>query len=141
MSVLDKLNKKFKLAAFRPPSSEEDIQKLIEMSTIDIPQEYISLIREKTELEFLFGENGWLRIWGADGCREINPAYDDIEEYLPNSLVIGDDGRLGAIMYLHGNKGFGVYLCRVTDLDIDKTVFIAPSLEELLINGVGIDCF
>jgi hypothetical protein len=58
---------------------------------------------------------------------------------LPKSLAIGDDEGGGALIYLHGKAGFGLYLCRFADIDIDEAVLVAPSLTELLVNNVGIN--
>lgn len=42
-------------------------------------------------------------------------------------------------MYLSGKEGFGLYYCRMADLDINEAVKISNGLSDLLVNGEGID--
>lgn len=140
MSILNNLSRKFSLDVFQPASLDEDIEKLKESSNIEIPNEYIEIIREKTEIEICVSGEMYIRIWGASGCIEMNDAYN-IQKYLPDSLAIGDDEGGGALLYLFGNEGFGLYLCEFGDLDINEAIKIAPSLEDFLTKNVGIEKF
>ena len=140
MSFLDKISDKFRLAAFAAPSQAADIEKLLQTAKISVPLDYIELIREKSELEFIIGTSDYVRIWGADGCLDLNAAYH-VQEYLPNSLAIGDDGGGGALLYLLGEKGFGLYLCRFADLEVSAARFVAGSLAEFLCGEIGADIF
>lgn len=42
-------------------------------------------------------------------------------------------------MYLFGLEGFGLYYCRMADLDINEAVKISNGLLDLLVNGEGFD--
>jgi len=138
MSILENLSDKYSIDAFMPASSEQDIRQLCDKSSVEIPDEYLEVIREKSEIEICVSGRMYIRIWGADGCIEMNEAYN-IQKYLPNSLAFGDDEGGGALIYMSGKEGFGMYLCRFADLDIDEAIKISPSLRELLVWNVGID--
>jgi hypothetical protein len=138
MSILDKVSNMFSVDVKQPPATEEEIVQLQNFSQIDVPIEYLELVREATEVEIKVKEEMYIRIWSPSGCIEMNEVYY-VQKYLPKSLAIGDDEGGGALIYLEGNDGFGVYLCRFADLDINEAVKIAPSLKDLLINNIGID--
>ncbi|ARC84678.1 hypothetical protein U732_3080 [Clostridium argentinense CDC 2741] len=138
MSILKQLSNRFSLDVVKEAAAKEDIELLKIKSSIEIPEEYIEIVKENIELEICVDGEVYIRIWGPKGCNELNEAYN-IQKYLPESLAIGDDEGGGALMYLYGNEEFGIYLCRFGDLDIDEAIKISPSLKELLINNVGID--
>ena len=138
MSIVKELNKIFRIDASCKASREEEIDELIKFSPIKVPHEYLDLIREKTELEINVENQKYIRIWGADGCVEMNEAYY-IQKYIPCSLAIGDDEDGNAIMYAEGKQGFGVYAIAFNDIDIDEMIFISESLTEILIHAKGIE--
>lgn len=140
MNVLNQMNKMFKIEAYKMKSIEKDINKLLQYSKIAIPNEYIDMIKEKTEIEILVDEKKYIRIWGATGCIEMNSAYY-IQKYIPDSLAIGDDEGGNALLYAYGEKGFGVYIVAFNDLGIDEMIFIAKSLKEFFVDGVGVNIF
>lgn len=138
MSIVKELNKNFRIDASCNASGENEIKKLIRFASIEIPNEYLELISEQTELEINIRNQKYIRIWGADGCIEMNEAYF-IQKYIPNSLAIGDDEDGNAILYAEGKKGFGIYIVAFNDLDVEEMVFIADSLEEILVSAKGIE--
>lgn len=138
MAVLSKISDMFSVDVKHPPASEGEIGKLRNFSPIDVPEEYIDIVREATEVEIKVKDEMYIRIWSPLGCIEMNEAYF-VQKYLPKSLAIGDDEGGGALVYLDGKNGFGVYLCRFADLDINEAIKIAPSLKDLLVNNIGID--
>ena len=140
MSILGKMSKSFKITMSDIKSSDIEIDELIQYSKIDIPLEFLEIIKERTELEILVNGVKYIRIWGANGCIEMNDAYH-IQKYIPNSLAIGDDECSNAVLYANGNNGFGVYMVSFGDLGIDEIVYIADSLEAFLVNEEGIDIF
>ena len=140
MSILGKMSKSFKITMSDIKSSDIEIDELIQYSKIDIPLEFLEIIKERTELEILVNGEKYIRIWGANGCIEMNDAYH-IQKYIPNSLAIGDDECSNAVLYANGNNGFGVYMVSFGDLGIDEIVYIADSLEAFLVNEEGIDIF
>lgn len=138
MSIANELNDNFRIDASCDASSENEIDELIRFSSIKIPNEYLELIREQTEIEINIQNQKYIRIWGANGCIEMNEAYF-IQKYIPNSLAIGDDEDGNAIIYAEGKNGFGVYVVAFNDLDVDEMIFISESLKEILLNAKGID--
>lgn len=138
MSIFSKLNKDFRIDASCNASEEDEINELIKFASIKVPNEYLDIIRERTELEISIRNQKYIRIWGADGCIELNEAYF-IQKYIPNSLAIGDDEDGNAIIYAEGKNGFGVYAVAFNDLDVDEMIFISESLKEILIFATGIE--
>lgn len=135
-----KMSKSFKEATSDVKSNDGEIDELFQFAQIDVPAEYIKIIKEKTEIEIQVDGKKYIRIWGAKGCIEMNTAYH-IQKYIPDSLAIGDDECSNAVLYTYGHKGFGVYIVPLNDLGMDEMVFIAASLEDFFVNEKGIDVF
>lgn len=140
MSILNKMSKAFEVVASGTRSSDVEIDKLIQYSKIDVPPEFLEIVKERTELEIWVNREKYMRIWGANGCIEMNAAYN-IQKYIPDSLAIGDDECSNAVLYANGNNGFGVYMVSFGDLDADEMVYIADSLEAFFVNEEGMDIF
>lgn len=140
MSIFSKMSKSFELVASDVKSTDTEIDELIHYSKIDVPLEYIEIIKERTELEILVNNEKCIRIWGASGCIEMNDAYH-IQKYIPDSLAIGDDECSNVVLYANGSNGFGVYMVSFGDLDIDEMIYIADSLEAFFVNEEGVDIF
>lgn len=138
MSLLNRLSSNYRIDASKSASNDEEIKNLIEFSKIKIPEDFLKVITELTEIEINVDEKKYIRIWGADGCIEMNDAYN-IQENIPNSLAIADDEGGNALIYTTGEKGFGLYLIAFNDLDVDELQYVADSLSDLLINNTGID--
>ena len=136
--MINKLNTMYRIDASNNPSEEREIEELIKYSSIPVPNEYLELIRKISEVEISIQDRKYIRIWGADGCIEMNKAYF-IQKYIPNSLAIGDDEEGNAIMYAKGENGFGIYLVAFNNLDMDDMVFISKSLKDILISGNGVE--
>lgn len=140
MSILNKIGKVFEIDTSNVKSSNIEIDELIRYSKIDVPLEFLEIVRERTELEILVNSKKYIRIWGANGCIEMNEEYH-IQKYIPDSLAIGDDECSNAVLYANGNNGFGVYMVSFSDLDVDEMIYIADSLEAFFVNEEGIDVF
>jgi hypothetical protein len=140
MSILDKISEEFELVTSGTKSSDIEIDELIKFSRIDIPCEFLDIIKEKSEIEIWVNKEKYVRLWGAKGCIEMNDAYH-IQQYIPESLAIGDDECSNALLYANGNRGVGVYIVSFGNLDIDEMVYIADSLEAFFVNKEGIHIF
>ncbi|WP_300383443.1 SMI1/KNR4 family protein [Clostridium sp.] len=138
MSLLNRLSSNYRIDASKSASNDEEVKNLIGFSKIKIPEDFLKVIRELTEIEINVDEKKYIRIWGADGCIEMNDAYN-IQENIPNSLAIADDEGGNALIYTTGEKGFGLYVIAFNDLDVDELQYVASSLSDLMINNVGID--
>ncbi|WP_324824207.1 SMI1/KNR4 family protein [Sinanaerobacter sp. ZZT-01] len=136
MSILKDLSSSYRINSYGPASLENDIKELINFSQIEIPEDYLDLIREKTEIEINVGKEKYIRIWGANGCIEMNESYE-IQENIPSSLAIADDEGGNALLYLNGNHGFGLYLIAFNNLDADELQFVSDSLSDLLSKEIG----
>lgn len=140
MSILSKMSKSFEIAVSDANSRDTEIDELIYYSKIDVPLEFIEIIKEKTELEIMVKNEKYIRIWGASGCIEMNSSYN-IQKYIPDSLAIGDDECSNAVLYANGTNGFGVYMVSFGDLDANEMIYIANSLEAFFVKEEGIDIF
>lgn len=140
MNILNNLDEKIHVEVADTASTELEIDEMIVKSPIEIPYEYIEIIREKSELEISVNNDKILRIWGASGCIEMNEAYN-IQKYLPKAWAIGDDEGGYAIIYAQGTDGIGVYAVSFSDLDDNEKLYIAPSLFDFMVKGVGINAF
>lgn len=138
MSIINEFAKEFRIDVSCNAADEDEVSALLNFTSIKIPTEYLELIREKTELEISIQDKKYIRIWGADGCVEMNEVYH-IQKYIPNSLAIGDDEGGNAIIYAEGKNGFGVYAVAFNDLDTNEMIFIAQSLREIFVCAQGIE--
>lgn len=140
MKILDNLNPKFRIDAYEDPSTEDEIVELRKVSSIPVPDDYLGMIRRMASAEILITEYTYIRIWGAADAVEMNDA-NAIQRYFPVSLAIGDDEGGNALVLTDGKHGFGLYKCNFGDLDPKSAEFIAATLADFLIRGVGLDVF
>lgn len=138
MSILFRLNNIYEISTFKEASSDNEIKALEKYSSITLPQDFIEIIKEKTEIEININNKKYIRIWGAIGCIEMNIAYE-IQKYIPCSLAIADDEECNALIYATGKKGFGLYIVSFSDLEVDEMFYVSKSLTDLLVHGDGID--
>jgi len=103
MSLLSRLHPRLKMVDPEPPDSEESIQELVDCSPIDIPQDFIDVMREASNEQFAVMVPGealpcYFSIWGADYCLEMNEAYQ-VENQLGEALAIGTNflGKMGSV--------------------------------------------
>lgn len=136
MPRLDSIHTRFRIAAVEAPASAEQVSELRRVSVIQVPDDYLAWVTEATEIEVRVDDGGHVRIWGPAGCVEMNAAYE-IQQHIPNSLAIGDDEGGGALVYMSGGAGWGLYLVRFGDSDASEAVYLAPSLDAFLLDGVG----
>jgi hypothetical protein len=137
--MLDMLNSSFSLLASGPKASQEDLAAL-QNTFGQIPSEYRQLVQEATEIELQHRNGQYIRIWGPEGCVEMNEGYG-IRNRIPSAFPIGDDGGGHVIMYYNGKDGFGIYHVGYGNLDGDDAIFVATDLTELICHATGIDRF
>jgi hypothetical protein len=141
MSFYNSLDARSELAAANEPASEVDIEKLVNFARLhgcELAEDYKTMLRERTEVEFVVENVGCIRFWAPDGVFEMDEAYD-FPGSVPNAVAIGDDEGGMALLLMHGEAGFGLYRMSFSDRDPTKAVVVAPSLDALLRNGVGLD--
>lgn len=141
MNILNNLNEQYELVLSKPANNEEEIQQLIQFSEIAVPEEYLSILRQKTELTILVKncKSEWyICIRGAALCISMNKSFE-MQKWIPGSLGFGDDGGGTALLYATGPEGFGIYAVEFNVLDIEDAVYLSKSLESLLVYADGID--
>lgn len=137
MSLLSKLYYKYKIYESTLRSNDNEINELMKFSEILIPNDFIDVIKEQSEIEINVDNKKYIRIWGANGCIEMNDAYK-IQDNIPSSLAIADDEEGNVLIYATKKDKFGLYIVALNDLEIDEMQFVAKSLSDLLIYGYGI---
>lgn len=65
MSILSKMSKSFYLATSGIKSNDNEVDELIRYSKIEVPSEFLAIIKEKTEIEILVDNEKYIRIWGG----------------------------------------------------------------------------
>ncbi len=138
MNILKSLNARCSIVQNKEGSNLLEINKLKEFFKINLPKEFLNIILEMSEIEISIDNDKYLRLWGADGCIEMNSAYE-IQKYIPNSLAIGDNEGGSTILYINHNNRFGLYKIDFNNLDVEELIYISESLIELLVNGIGLD--
>ena len=137
MTMLERLHESFSVAASEPPSPRAELEALQAFAAargLRVPDEYLALVRQATEVELLVEGRGCLRIWSAAGVVELNEAYG-VQTAMPRALAIGDDEGGNALAYLEGSEGAGLYRFAFADPDPAEAVYLAPSLVALLQHG------
>ncbi len=137
--MLASLEKGFKVLAMQPSANSADLAQL-KGHYPSVPDEYLILVGEATEVELQHQNGQYLRIWGPNGCIEMDDAYE-ISKHIAGAIPIGDDGGGKVIFYMNGKMGFGLYHVGYGDLNADDAIFAAPSLLALLEQAVGIQSF
>jgi hypothetical protein len=140
MGFLDRLNKKivdFESNYIDTGATDDDIKRLKKLSPIDIPEDYIELLKE-------IGDGTFYSIWGHTIClisvediEGFYQDYTDIEE--KDTLIIGNDLGGMVLFYGYGHDGFGIYCSSLVDMSYEESHKICDSITELLVEGKGID--
>lgn len=124
------------IASSQQPSTEDEIELLHQFAPIKIPDEFIELIRQATEIEFV-SPDCCFRIWGASGCLEMNRAYE-VQNHIPKCIAIGDNESGFILVYVEKNASLGLHLISLSNLDIDDSILISGTLNELIHQGKNI---
>ena len=138
MSIIKQISSRYNIYGKDIPSSKKLIKEITKFSTISIPDDYIKLLNEATEIKISIEDLKYIMIWGVERCIEMNDAYE-IQKYIPESLAIADDGDGNTLIYATGEIGFGLYIIALNDLEVDELQYVASSISDLLINNIGID--
>ena len=135
MKILSQLIQGVEVATKEPGCGEPEIKKLSAFSPVPVPDDYLAFVREATEAElqinFNDGNFWFLRIWGPESCIDMNEGYH-VQEWLPDSLAIGDDEGCGMLVWLPKASRPGLYHVRMSYIDMDGARFLASSLIDLL---------
>lgn len=135
---LDRLDDRFSIGARERPSTAAEIAVLARFSPRSLPDDYLELLQEASEVEILVNGIDYVRFWGADGAVEMNTAYE-IQRHLPGALAIGDDEGGKAFILMDGLSGAGLYRVPFGALATEEAVYISGSITGLLVHGEGID--
>ncbi len=137
--MLSSIDNSYTLLAKGPPATTEQINAAMTHFGC-VPQEYIDLAREATEIEVQHQNGQYVRIWGPLGCIEMDEGYG-IRRRIPDAIPIGDDGGGHILFYANGSRGDGLYHVGYGNLDQDDAIWISNTLDDLLSNAKGIEAF
>lgn len=137
-NFLSTLGRSFTLAAAGPPASEADIEALRAVAEVPVPSDYVQLVGDVTDAEFLVLGISHVRIWGPARAREMNEAYS-IQRHLPRSLAVGDDEGGRVLILMSGAQGPGLYLVGLGELEAEEARYVAASLSDFLVKEIGVD--
>jgi hypothetical protein len=114
-----------------PPASDEELQLAQVQLKLQLPIDYLSILRAANGIEF---ENGAI-LYTSGQLLERNMTYE-VFEYLPNMLAIGDDGG-GKLLLIERklNSMSIVYAIDAGSLGVIEPTVISPSLETWANNG------
>lgn len=146
--MIEKINPMFSISKDKPAITTEEIATLEEQFS-RLPQDYLEILKEASYLqvslvsssEYLAPETSEnLYIIGLYCARETlidarsHLAVKDIGD--TDAVAVGTDGGDSLFIYMHGNRGWGLYLLNLTN---GETAWVAPTLGDLLIEGTGIE--
>jgi len=137
--LLLRINPKFRILAKSKPADECDIILLVNKFG-HVPEQFLELVREATEIEIQHENGIYLRFWGPKGCVEMDDGYA-ISQRIAGAISIGDDGGGRVVFYMDGKSGFGLYIVGYGAIDADDATWITATLEELLVDAKGINVF
>lgn len=133
--MLEELHPQFSVLAKGEPAESLEIA-AVRARFSNVPDEYLTLAREATELELQHESGAYVRIWGPLGCVDMDEGYD-ISTRFPDAVPIGDNGGGKVLFYMNGKEGFGIYCTGYGDLSAEDAVRAADSLRTLLTNAQG----
>ncbi len=132
---------RFDLQAKEPPATESQIDDLVAFAGSvgwTLPSDYLDLLRDASEVEIVVEQRGCVRFWAPDGVLEMNDSHE-LQKYIPQAIAVADDEGGMAFVFMTGREGRGIYRLSFSDPDPDEAVFVADSVEALLVRGVGIN--
>lgn len=137
--MLNSLDSSFQILA-RAPAADAARIAALHLHFGSVPADYLETVGEATEIELQHSGGQYIRIWGPDGCIEMDEGYG-IRQRIPTAFPIGDDGGGHVVFYQEKKQGVGLYHVGYGDLDGDDAIFVAPSLTDFLTKAIGIATF
>lgn len=137
--MISNIDSSFKILSEHHPATRNQINALTTHFG-SLPEEYVDLVLQATEIELQHKDGHYIRIWGPMGCIEMDEGYG-ISRRIPGAIPIGDDGGGHVIIYANGRRGHGLYHVSYGNLNADDAIWIAPTLTDLIWNATGISEF
>lgn len=108
-------------------------------SPTEVPSDYVEWVQVASEMEIV-DKNATccFRVWGVNGCLEMNEAYD-VKRSLPGALAVGDNEAGALLVYISSARKPGLYRVSLGDMDADSAIWIADSLDELLFEAKNVE--
>ena len=136
--LMEKFAKALEIYSHQSGASEHEIEALRQKFQT-IPEDYITLARAMTEIEFKVVPDGYLRIWRPSGCIEMFEAYN-FEKYIPEGFPFGDNGGDKAFLFMRGpSSEQGVYMVPYGDIDRESSIFLSSTIDDIIYKGIGLN--
>ncbi|MGH1558815.1 hypothetical protein ACRAWD_16215 [Caulobacter segnis] len=104
-----------------------------------IPDGYLDVVREATNVTLLWNRQGELRIWGPEEVVGMDGAYG-ASTRMPGAMPFADNGGGEWLVYGDGVKGRGVYLVDTGSMDLDEYApWVCKDLNEILTKATNVD--
>ena len=134
---LSQIHQHFKLLQYQRRADAAEIDQLVAKYP-HVPTDYLELVSDATEIEMGWQGGQYLRVWNPAGCVEMDEGYG-FSERIEGAIPLGDNGGGGALVYMEGERGWGLYLVDYGNIGRSEAKWIAVSLSSLLIEGEGIE--
>ena len=115
------------------PAKPESIQKLVENSGKELPEDYLALLRYSDGGDGTLGiQPGWLQLWSSTDVLENNRDYE-IEEYIPGFFGFGSSGG-GELLAFDTRNGqpWKVVMIPFVPMSAELAIVIAKDFEEFI---------
>ncbi len=109
------------------PASDEAIKVLVNQSPIELPNEYLSLLKFSNGGEGDLGiEPGWFQLWPVEEVLKLNEAYE-VSEWYPGFFGFGSNGGQEMLAFdTRLGTPFTIYMIPFMSINIDNAIRIAP---------------
>lgn len=114
----ENIQKLLKGVEFRPPATNDMIDKFEEASNIKLPDEYKDFLKLTNGGEGFIGENSYVMLWAVEELIELNESYE-VNDYAPGLFVFGSNG---------GGEAYA-FNTRSNSMDIVQVPFVGMDLE------------
>jgi hypothetical protein len=110
----------------KPPAEPEAIQRLIAGAGVDLPEEYLSLLRHSNGGEGELGvEPGWFQLWPTEEVLDLNRDYE-VAEFAPGFFAFGSSGGGEILAFdLRGEKPWKVVMIPFIPMEPEEAIAIA----------------
>ena len=115
------------------PASEKSIQTLLAESTLNLPQEYLALLKISNGGEGELGiEPGWLQLWTAEEVMEHNQGYE-VQKWVPGFFGFASSGGGELLAFdTRTEQPWKIYMIPFMDMEEKNAILIAENFMSLI---------
>jgi hypothetical protein len=125
-----------RLYSYSRPATDGELAKLA-AAYPTIPDAYVDLVRQATNVVLLWNNQGELRIWGPEEVIAMDAAYG-ASARMPGAMPFADNGGGQWLVHGQGQQGPGAYLVDTGSMDLDEYApWVCRDLTEMLTKATG----